>query len=219
MADVEEPASIAVLEMPEVLPAQCVVLDEFLAPSELEELMSYSTVHEQDFEVSEVISPGVTGGAVDFEHRRSRVLLNMEAHQQDVIVNRIRTCLPRILRQLGHEPFTISRVEAQITASNDGDYFRWHSDNAHTEIASRELTFVYFFHREPKQFHGGELRIYDSRWNGDGYEPLQNYRAIVPQQNQAVFFASSLAHEITPVQCPSRAFADSRFTVNGWFHR
>jgi Rps23 Pro-64 3,4-dihydroxylase Tpa1-like proline 4-hydroxylase len=26
-------------------------------------------------------------------------------------------------------------------------------------------------------------------------------------------------HEITAVHCRSRAFADSRFTVNGWLHR
>jgi Rps23 Pro-64 3,4-dihydroxylase Tpa1-like proline 4-hydroxylase len=78
---------------------------------------------------------------------------------------------------------------------------------------------VYFFHREPKTFRGGDLRIYDSRWENGRYEPTENYRNIVPRQNQMVFFVSSLAHEITPVECPSGAFADSRFTVNGWIHR
>jgi SM-20-related protein len=42
---------------------------------------------------------------------------------------------------------------------------------------------------------------------------------IVPQPNQIVFFPCSLLHEITPVECPSRAFADSRFTLNGWLHK
>jgi Rps23 Pro-64 3,4-dihydroxylase Tpa1-like proline 4-hydroxylase len=41
----------------------------------------------------------------------------------------------------------------------------------------------------------------------------------VPQQNQIVFFPCSVLHEITPVECPSRAFADSRFTLNGWLHK
>jgi Rps23 Pro-64 3,4-dihydroxylase Tpa1-like proline 4-hydroxylase len=120
---------------------------------------------------------------------------------------------------LQREPFQVTRDETQITASNDGDFFRWHTDNGSQEVASREITFVYFFHREPKRFCGGELRIYDSRREGDGFVPTQNYRAIVPQQNQLVVFPSSLAHEITPVECLSRAFADSRFTVNGWLHR
>ena len=209
---------VAVLEMPEIAYAQCVVLDEFLAPAELKELMHDTLAREAEFKVSEVVSPGVQGGAVDFEYRRSRVLMELGKHER-LIVDRINACLPRVLRQLGREPFRSSRIEAQITASGDGDFFRWHTDDGHDEIASRQLTFVYFFHREPKAFGGGELRIYDSQWRDDGYKPMENYRAIVPRQNRMVFFASSLAHEITAVECPSGAFADSRFTVNGWFHR
>ncbi len=210
-------SSVAVLEMPQQLRGECVVLDEFLAPAELEELMAYTLACEDRFQLSEIISPDA-GGSVDFEYRRSRALPDLDKHR-DVMVNRIRSAMPGILEKLGHEPFETTRVEAQITASNDGDFFRWHNDNGHGEIASRELTFVYFFHREPRQFHGGELRLYDSRWENGMYRPQENFRTVMPQQNQAVFFLSSLAHEITPVECPSGAFADSRFTVNGWFHR
>jgi Rps23 Pro-64 3,4-dihydroxylase Tpa1-like proline 4-hydroxylase len=209
--------SVAVLETPRELRGECVVLEEFLAPAELEELTAYTLASEPQFQLSEIISPDI-GGAVDFEYRRSRALQDLGKHG-DVIVNRIKAALPRILEQLGHPPFEVSRVEAQITASNDGDFFRWHNDNGHGEIATRELTFVYFFHREPRQFQGGELCLYDSRWENGVYRPQDNHRTVVPQQNQAVFFLSSLAHEITPVECPSGAFADSRFTVNGWFHR
>jgi Rps23 Pro-64 3,4-dihydroxylase Tpa1-like proline 4-hydroxylase len=210
--------SVAVAEIPEVLPAECVILEEFLAPAELDALRQYVFDHEADFQLSEVISPGVTGGIVDHEYRRSRVLLNLGSHRA-VVVNRIQSCWPRILSRLEHATFVASEVEVQITASNDGDFFRWHSDNSHEVNAPREITFVYFFHREPKNFRGGELRIYDSRWENGAYVPMENYRTVVPQQNQMVLFASSLAHEITPVECSSQAFADSRFTVNGWFHR
>jgi SM-20-related protein len=209
------------MELPEILPAQCVVLDEFLAPAEVFALAQYTLERESEFELSEVVSPGVTISAVDYDQRRSRVLMDLGPHQA-VIVDRLRGSLDRILPKLGHESFPIGHVEAQITASNHGDYFRWHTDNAehgNDEVIGREITFVYFFHREPKQFRGGELRIYDSRWENDTYVPMANYRCVVPEQNQIVVFDSSLAHEITPVECPSRAFADSRFTVNGWLHR
>jgi len=209
--------SVLVAEPAEILPAHCVILEEFLPPQELENLIQDTLRHESEFHVSEVVSPGVNGGGTDFEHRRSRVLLNIGRHGAALAAS-VKECLPRILPKLGHDTFPVSRVEAQITASNDGDFFRWHNDNAHEEVASREITFVYFFHREPKKFRGGELRIYDSRWQ-DGYVPTENYRNIVPRQNQLVAFPSCLAHEITLVDCPSRAFADSRFTVNGWFHR
>jgi Rps23 Pro-64 3,4-dihydroxylase Tpa1-like proline 4-hydroxylase len=131
----------------------------------------------------------------------------------------VTACLPRVLAKLREPLFPVVHTEVQITASNHGDFFRWHSDNGQEEIASREITFVYFFHREPTRFQGGELRIYDSVLHNGGYLPTKSYRTVVPLQNQIVFFRSSLAHEITPVECPSGEFGDSRFTVNGWFHR
>ncbi len=202
----------------EFLPAHCVLLPEFLSPQELQGIIQYAVRHENDFRVSEVVSPGVPGGSIDFESRRSRVLLDLGEHR-DVLLDRIKLAWPLILKQLGHPEFPISSNEVQVTASNDGDFFRWHSDNSQPEIRAREITFVYFFHREPKQFSGGELRIYDSLWKDGSYVPGSRYRTIVPEQNQLVLFASSLAHEISRVNCPTGAFADSRFTVNGWFHR
>jgi hypothetical protein len=214
-------ATASVVTSPEelsILPAPCVLLDEFLAPEELQELMRDTLKREMEFQISEVIAPGVPGGVADFDHRRSRVLMDL-GRAREVLLGRLQGCLPGVLRKLGQDSFRPSHAEMQITASNDGDFFHWHSDNADETIASREITFVYFFHREPKQFRGGELRIYDSRWENGACFPTENYRAIVPRQNQVVLFASSLTHEITPVECPSKAFADSRFTVNGWFHR
>jgi Rps23 Pro-64 3,4-dihydroxylase Tpa1-like proline 4-hydroxylase len=195
-----------------------VVLDEFLAPQEMEELLRYTLEHEADFRNSEVIAPSGESGVNDYSHRRSRVLFELAAHEQ-MILNRIRGVLPRVLEKLGVEEFPIARTEVQITASNDGDFFHAHCDDAQERIASRRMTFVYFFHREPSQFEGGELRLHDSRQNGDHPLGAGSYETIVPRQNQIVFFPCSTLHEITPVDCRSRAFADSRFTVNGWLHQ
>ena len=207
---------VGVLERPDLLPAQCVVLDEFLAPQELHELTEYVLQHEADFAASEVISPA--GGVIDYEHRRSQVLMDLGPYQE-LVLQRIKPVLPAVFRKLEMEQHPIARSEFQVTASNDGDFFRMHADNAHAEIASRYLTFVYFFHREPKQFEGGELRIHDFRLQAGRYVSAGTYQTIVPRQNQIVFFPCELMHEITPVNCPSRAFADSRFTLNGWLHQ
>lgn len=211
-------AGVTVLEHPEILRAKSVVLDEFLAPQELEELMSFALQHENHFETSEVISPSGEPGLVDYEHRRSRVLMDLGRHEE-LILARIRSVLPQVLEQLGMEEFPITRVEAQITASNDGDFFRAHADDSDASIASRRLTFVYFFHREPKQFDGGELRLHDARNAADRPTEGGTYQSISPRQNQIVFFPCSVLHEIMPVKCESEAFADSRFTLNGWLHR
>lgn len=200
----------------EIVP--CVVFEEFLASQELDALTKYVLEREKDFRISEVVSPGVPGSEIDYERRRSRVLMDFGDHQE-MIVGRIRPHWRSALQRLGLEDFPIKRWEAQVTASNDGDFFRWHTDNGQPEIVSRAVTFVYFFHREPKPFTGGELRIYNPRLVAGQHIPTSTYRVIVPEQNQLVMFSSFWPHEVTPVKCPSGAFADSRFTVNGWFHR
>lgn len=207
--------NLAIEESAELLPPRCIVLEEFLVPAELNTLLSYTLSQEHHFMVSEVISPGVEPrGTVEFEYRRSHVLMDLGPHYQRLI-DRLQAIVPRFLPKLGIEPFPVSQVEAQITASKDGDFFHWHNDNGHEEVSARKITFVYFFHREPKAFEGGELRIQspvtDNAAFGSG-----NYYTIVPRQNQLVLFDSSLTHEIAPVKCSSGKFSDSRFTVNGW---
>ncbi len=180
--------------------------------------MRFTMEHEADFQASEVINPTAEGGVVNYDHRRSRVLTDL-AVQEELILARIRTVLPEVLAKLEMQPFEIAGVESQITASNDGDYFHYHSDNGSDQVASRHLTFVYFFHREPKQFEGGELRIHDAQLEDGSYVPSGSYQTIVPQANQIVFFPCELLHEITPIRCASKQFADSRFTLNGWLRR
>jgi SM-20-related protein len=209
---------VAVLEASDYVSAECVVLDELLTLAELNALRQYVLDQEMGFAISEVLSPGIPGGSVDYQQRRSRVLMDLGGHER-AILDRLLTCLPRVLQKWGRDQFPISHVETQATASNHGDFFACHSDNGAEVVATREITFVYFFHREPKQFSGGELRIHDSRRDNDNYIPTANYRTIVPEQNQLVLFSSGLSHEITPVDCPSGQFADSRFTINGWIHK
>jgi Rps23 Pro-64 3,4-dihydroxylase Tpa1-like proline 4-hydroxylase len=217
-SQVNSRGSVGVLDSPEMVRAQCVVLDEFLAPQELEELVSYTLQREAEFQSSELVSPSGEPGMIDHDHRRSRVLMDLGKHEE-IILDRIRGVLPRVLDQLGIEQFPVTQVESQITASNDGDFFRAHSDDSEEIIASRRITFVYFFHGEPRPFEGGELRLHDSHREGGLQVSSGSYQTVVPQQNQIVFFPCSLLHEITPVECRSRAFADSRFTLNGWLHK
>lgn len=211
-------STAAIAERPEVLRANCVVLDEFLAPQELEELTRFTLEHQADFQASEVYSARVDKGVINDEYRRSRVLMDVP-QQQEMILARVKAVLPQVLEKLGMEDFTIADSEVQITASNDGDFFLCHNDNGSAGVSSRHLTFVYFFHREPRQFEGGELRIHDSHLRDGVYVSDGTYQTIAPQQNQIVFFPCELMHEITAVKCQSQNFADSRFTLNGWLRQ
>jgi len=216
--EVVKASSVTFAERPEFLRANCVVFDEFLAPQELEELTRFTLEHEADFQSSEVYSPSAQMGVISDDYRRSLVLMDLP-EQQEMILARIKSVLPQVLEKLGMEEFAIADTEVQITASNDGDFFLCHDDNGSEGVASRHLTFVYFFHREPCPFEGGELRIHDSHLQNGLYVSDGSYQTIIPQQNQIVFFPCELMHEITTVRCASENFADSRFTLNGWLRR
>jgi SM-20-related protein len=126
---------------------------------------------------------------------------------------------PQVMAELGIAPFTPAEIEVQVTAHNDGNYFKLHNDNGSPDTASRGLTYVYYFFNEPKAFSGGVLRLYDSVVAGGQYRCGPLAHEIEPKNNSIILFAPHCHHEVLRVDCPSGAFLDSRFTVNGWLRR
>ena len=188
-----------------------VVFEEFLVWEELSRLIDYSLTREDDFRISQVVAGSDPAYR---DHRRSRILLDTGQHHE-VICERIAFYLPQIVRALAMPMFTPSRVESQITTSNHGDYFKLHEDNTRGCPPTRELSYVYYFHREPKRFEGGELLLYSLPGESASVTPER----VAPSQNTIVFFASARPHEVSPVTCATGAFSDGRFTLNGWIHR
>ncbi len=196
--------------------APVVMLDEFLVAEEWTGLMQYVFDHRDDFCATRVM--GNSGGhEVDRDYRRSRVLFDVGGYR-DVFIQRILTYLPRVLSGLGYAEFPVSDVEVQLTATNDGEFFRRHNDNGAEALRNRLITFVYFFYREPQPFAGGELCIYDTSFEDGECLTTDSSIMITPTQNQMLFFISDYVHEVLPVQCASNDLFDSRFTVNGWLH-
>jgi SM-20-related protein len=194
-----------------------VVFDEFLVAEELQDLIQYTYDRSPEFCPTRVVG---TGGnhQVDISYRRSRVLFEL-GEFRDLFAERISTFLPQVLARLDFPEFPVSDVEVQLTATNNGEFFRRHNDNGTDSLSSRLITFVYFFFRQPRPFTGGELCIFDTELENDQYRAPGPYTVITPEQNQICFFVSEYLHEVLPVQCRSTDFMDSRFTVNGWLHR
>lgn len=201
-----------------IISARAVFLEKFLTPSELSTLLEFTLGRESDFEPAHIVRPSDNHAISDRSHRRAKVLHNTGIYN-DLIVGRILQSFTKVLEGLNHPHFSVSSVEARITASNDGDYFRRHSDNSQDSIRTREISFVYYFYCEPKAFTGGELRLYDTRLFGENYIAADVFQTILPRQNEIVFFPSLLKHEVLEIHCSSRAFRDSRFTFNGWFRK
>jgi SM-20-related protein len=198
-------------------PTPLVVLDEFLVAQEWAGLLQYTMRRRQEFTQSGVLDAG-GASRTDNAYRRSQVLYDLHACKE-MFIDRITSYLPYVLARLRQPPFPISQFELQLTATNNGQFFKMHRDDDSDSVYSRMITFIYYFFREPKGFDGGALRVYDSRVDLQGNASAGDFQTIHPSQNQMIFFPSNSLHEVLPVQCTSGDFADSRFTVNGWVHR
>jgi SM-20-related protein len=190
--------------------SQFVVFRDFLLPEELNGLLGHVLSRKRDFRRTKIIAHG-NRGKVDSRYRRSRELPDL-GEFRDVFTHRIRSYLPWVVQRLGVPPFPVRKTIARVTASNDGDFF-----NKHTDLCKgRVITFVYYFHREPKRFAGGELRLYPTTFKNGRLDAAESFDTVMPQQNHIVFFPSFSVHQVRPVRCRSGAIEDSRFTVTGW---
>jgi Rps23 Pro-64 3,4-dihydroxylase Tpa1-like proline 4-hydroxylase len=179
-------------------------------------LLEYGIEHEQDFTKATIVQDEDGVPVVDERLRRARILSDL-GDFRPMFEERLKEVLSPVLSQLKMEPFPVGEIEIQMTASVDGDFFRMHRDG--DEQSTRELSFVYFFHSEPKRYSGGELRIFDAEVIDGREVPTDRSQILSPRQDVVVFFPSRSEHELLPVRVPSKSFADSRFTVNGWIHR
>ena len=191
-----------------LIKSKCVKIENFLTAAENQKILASVTQLEADFEKS-------TTSLNDPDFRKSMVL-HLSPISKTRISNRIKLVLPQVLSKLGHEVFSIAEIEAQVTAHNHGHYYQAHNDNGVPKVAKREITYVYYFHQQPKKFSDGELVLYDEKINKEGYVQADSFKKIAPENNSIIFFHSRYWHEVLPVNCPSKIFADSRFTLNGW---
>jgi SM-20-related protein len=188
-----------------------VVLDGFLAPQEHREILAFALLSEAQFRAGTVTS-------YDPEHRQNLVIPEFgdSAHSR-LIQNRLLVWFPLLAKTFGIPVFPVGSVESQLTAAGEGHFFRVHSDDG--TDAPRVLSCVYYLHREPRGFSGGELRLYDCIEGDGSRRPADTFSAVDPVANRMVVFPSNEFHEAMPVRCPSGDFADHRFAVTNWIHR
>lgn len=194
-----------------------VMIEDFLTPAENQQVLEYALENESNFEGSTVLTED--GRNKDPEHRRSRVLFAIQSSKwNELFSQRLKLHLTHIAPTLGLDAHRLVPKELQLTASNDGDFFKAHADSSDTneDVAKRVLTFVYYFHKSTQSYSGGNLLFHrsyaDSLQSQQSVPPI----AVPPRNNCLVAFSSDTMHEVDIVRCPSGDFSDSRFTINGW---
>jgi SM-20-related protein len=187
------------------------ILENFLDPALHAELLGFVRDNEARF-VGSTVSTG------DADYRRSQVLYDFPRFAE-LFRQRLAGISEELMARFAMPAFRVSDIECQMTAHNDGNYFKLHNDNGSPDTANRALSYVYYFHNEPKSYEGGEFRLYHSRIENGVYACGEKAADIVPKNNSMLFFPSYCHHEVLEVRCPSRRFADGRFTINGWLRR
>lgn len=191
------------------------LIEDFLTPEENKQLLEYALENEEKFEASKTTTKKEN-------YRKSKVLFSIkDSKWRDLFMARLKLHLPHITATLNTPGFRIGESEIQLTASNDGEYFKAHADagNKGDPTAGREVTFVYYLHGTPKGYSGGDLLFYPDGPGNPDFDKGRGVKAITPKNNSLISFASNRWHEVDMVRCPSGKFADSRFTVNGWLRR
>jgi SM-20-related protein len=204
-------ADIASIEIP---PPHAMVRD-FMTPGELSQIWDFTEGHLDGFQASGAYNahdPRNTALT-----RRSRILDGPDnGTMAGLVFPKLQALMPSLWPQLNMRPTPLNKLECQITAHGDGDFFGIHIDNGAPSIAYRQVSYVFYFHREPKQFSGGLLRLYNTLIEGGTAKCGSHAVDIDPPGNSVIIFPPSIYHEVTPIRCASSALADQRLTLNGW---
>jgi len=114
-------------------------------------------------------------------------------------------------RLFGLEADRLSPPDLSVTLHGPGDMYVPHVDRGEG-YDTRRLSYVYYLHREPKAFTGGDLVLLDG-----GSDALA-YTRLSPVANSLVLFPSDRVHGVTRLgSCPDDPLA-GRWTLHGWFH-
>lgn len=192
--------------------APYVVRDHFLPPDLHRALLAHC-LERDDFARGRV----VVGGELTYHPDARKGMLSNDrlGPHLPAFLAALRAGFVELGPQLGIAQFDPNDIEIRLAAHGDGDYFKPHRDTFtgadRPPGGDRVITAVYYMHRLPRVFTGGDLLIHPF---GGGEAAV-----VEPQNNRLVAFPSFAIHEVTPVQVPSGDFADSRFSVSCWFKK
>jgi hypothetical protein len=193
-------------------PAPFVLLDGALDEAQRSRL--WGVVEEQrDAFTSSRVSYGVVSA-----DRVSRGLHRGELRGiRDWYIERLGRLIEPSLATLGIAPFVPARWELHLLSYGDGDHFSIHTDTLAREEGSRRVvTAVYYFHRTPRRYTGGDVLLFDTDRRAGRMET--RFTRISPEDNRLLIFPSDCYHQVAPVHGPAN-LEESRFALVAWLHR
>ena len=196
----------------------------FLPEAEHDAILDWAMSEQASFSPAKVFLKGGAAGRVDLDRRIALKRYGMGPFEP-LLTERLFDAYPRIAAAAGYTGSRLSSIQFELNAYGEGAHFAPHFDiplgDARRPIGERPgedrlITAVYYFHRQPKGFSGGALRLYrfgadpDDASDGDSI-------TFEPKRNSLLVFPSWARHGVETVLCPSGEFRDYRFGLNCWF--
>ena len=201
---------------PRQQPAPYIQFENFLDERAVEKLLQFVLDSEQDLRPSGVVT--AEDGERPEDVRRSKTLADCEPIWP-IFEAPLTNLLPIVRKELAVGHFRLDRIERQLTVHFDGDFFGPHNDSGGPHVATRRVTYVYYFNCRPKRFTAGELRLYHGIDENGAMLQGTDFVTIEPTHNSIVFFPSWVHHEVLEVHTATDGLEAARMTVNGWFHQ
>ncbi|MFF5808384.1 2OG-Fe(II) oxygenase [Streptomyces sp. NPDC012746] len=192
-----------------VVPAPVCRFENFLGSERADSLLEYAISRRPDFTAGTVLDP--LTGQVSHKGRDSLVF----PVTSEVFGQHLADCLPLVQEYLDQRA-ALTQSLTVLTAHGEGGHYGMHTDASRVRDVSTALSAVYYLHRRPRGFGGGQLRLYDTVVEDHRVRPAESYRTIEPEHDTIVFFPAGAFHEVVPSTCPSGRFADHRFTLTTW---
>lgn len=187
------------------IPPQFTQIKNYLSAPAHEELLSFVSGIESEFNPSTVLSgyfPEVSKSFVYYIRNEF-----YEALREQLVAG-----LPTICERLQIKLFSAGYISLEIKAYKRSDYFRPHSDRY--TGGNRRINFGCVFYFTPKRFSGGDFLLFDTDFEGQNYLPTR-FTRFIPEDNCAIFYPSDSYHSVVPVMTGSDRFSDSRFAIIG----
>ena len=192
--------------------ARHLIEDNFLSDQEAGELLRLALSQEQAF-----MRPDLEGAerATQQDHVAGTFHINScETAEFDVFRDKMKRRFADFCAGTGVAVFDAAHFELAMAVHRDGGFFKRHIDTFSQQNrghSHRMISAVYYFHRLPKRFSGGQLSLQSM---GSDEETL-----IEPVHNRLVVFPSFSPHEVLAISIPDDRFDDARFSLVCWFHR
>lgn len=195
-------------------PAPFVIFDNFLAQEERDCFWQTAMGSKEAF-----FDAGIrcnNGRTIDHDRRISSTLALGKA-DKDLFYQKIQPRLDELRSLFLMPKMSYKKMEIKMTAHSQGGFFNIHQDGfTDVQGSTRHLSWLYYFHLQPKRYSGGDLILFDStRVLKTHRFHEEKYTRYIPVDNQLVCFPSYFYHGVTPVELLQPGFESNRFAISG----